>query len=604
MKELFQKLEGKYQKVLEGGSLLGILLKTYKEQNNPIIVKMRDENGDFKRGYRASDILSKGYAFSLIHKKLEAHNVAYISDNHVDIMGVDMGCWMNKKYTTGFYKNDSIEHISFKIIDSDVDILILNQAGLEKASSLPLDIKKGFKKVFLVEGTKEPEGHGFPFLEKLELPTDESVISKIPTPDPEKEQNNVFKVVYTSGSTGTPKGVPITNKNSIYSGFGFLKNMFEGAKEREVCPFFLPNAHIFQTSIFALSYMGLFQGHITTKDTFLEDLPKIQPTYMFGVPLLFQTLAHGVEEKLTKMLGGFFKEKDLVSPTWKNRLFIKPILSKAIKKKLGFSRLKNILSGGAALNGKTYDIFLHTFGIKIVEAYGMSETTCTLTFDRFGKKGSCGKRAACNEIEIREKDKSGIGDIWVRGNNVFDGYLNFGKQNNFDKDGWFKTGDRGIFDEDGYLFLKGRSKNFLKAADGRFYNIEFIAEKVLDKSNHIQQVVAHILNSPTPIGLITLGEEADGYFEDITNLQLLEDLYKECFFIIEELEREKFYPIPKKFIFVPPFTEESGFLTPTKKTKPLTVLTHYESQLNDIQNREESFLFFLTKEKKLKGFRP
>ncbi len=602
MKELFQKLEGKYQKVLEGGSLLGILLKTYKEQNNPIIVKMRDVHGDFKRDYRASDVLSKGYAFSLIHRELEGHNVGYISDNHVDLMGVDMGCWMNKKYTTGFYKNDSVEHISFKIVDSDVDILVLNKAGLEKAVLLPSGIKNSFKKVFLVEGTEAQADHGFPRLEKLELPIDDSVIPKIPIPDPEKEQNNVFKVVYTSGSTGTPKGVPITNANSIYSGFGFIKNMFDGASKREICPFFLPNAHIFQTSIFALSYMGLFQGYITTKDTFLEDLPKIKPTYMFGVPLLFQTLAHGVEEKLTKILGGFFKEKDLTSPTWKNRLFIKPILSKAIKKKLGFSRLKNILSGGAALNGKTYDIFLHTFGIKIVEAYGMSETTCTLTFDRVGKRGSCGKRAACNEIDIREKDESGVGDVWVRGKNVFDGYLNFGKQDNFDEDGWFKTGDRGVFDEDGYLFLKGRSKNFLKAADGRFYNIEEVAEKVLDKSNNIQQVVVHILNSPNPVGLVTLGEEALGYTEDVENSDLLKRIYNECSSVIEELKKQKFYPIPKKFIFVPPFTEENGLLTPTKKTKPLKVIARYQASLDELQNKGNSLLYILDKENKLKEF--
>ncbi len=604
MKELFGKLEGIYQKVLEGGSLLGILLKTYKEQNNPIIVKMRDDNGDYNRNYRASDVLSKGYFFSLIHKKLEGHNVAYISDNHIDIMGVDMGCWMNKKYTTGFYKNDSIEHISFKIIDSNVDILILNQEGLKKASTLPSDIKKSFKRVFLIEGTEVKGDHGFSSVEPLDLPMDESVIPNIPIPDIEKEQNDVFKVVYTSGSTGTPKGVPITNKNSIYSGYGFLKNMFGGVTERQICPFFLPNAHIFQTSIFALSYMGLFQGYITTKDTFLEDLPKIQPTYMFGVPLLFQTLAHGVEEKLTKMLGGFFKEKDLTSPTWKNKLFIKPILSKAIKKKLGFSRLKNILSGGAALNGKTYDIFLHTFGIKIVEAYGMSETTCTLTFDRVGKRGSCGKKAACNEIEIRKSDENGIGDIWVKGNNVFDGYLNFGKQDNFDEKGWFKTGDRGVFDEDGYLFLKGRSKNFLKAADGRFYNIESIAETILDKSNHIQQVVVHILNSPIPIGIITLGEESQDYQEHVENPSYLINLYKECAFIIKELESEKFFPIPKKFLFVPPFTEESGFLTPTKKTKPLTVITQYEALLNELQNEKDSILYFIDKEKKLNRFSP
>ena len=104
----------------------------------------------------------------------------------------------------------------------------------------------------------------------------------------------------------------------------------------------------------------------------------------------------------------------------------------------------------------------------------------------------------------------------------------------------------------------------------------------LSKSNYIQQVVVHILNSPIPIGIVSLGEEELNYSEDSMDSQKLEDLYKECCFIIKELEREKFYPIPKKFIFTPPFTEESGFLTPTKKTKPLTVITHYEKFLDQL----------------------
>ena len=148
----------------------------------------------------------------------------------------------------------------------------------------------------------------------------------------EEIQDTIIKVVYTSGSTGKPKGVPLTNKNCLYACFGFINAMFKSSDDRETTAFFLPNAHIFQTACLGLAYTGAFTGHITTKETFKEDLPKIRPTFFFGVPLLFQKLAQQIELKLTTMLGGFFKERDLISPTWKNRFFIKPFFPKLLKK--------------------------------------------------------------------------------------------------------------------------------------------------------------------------------------------------------------------------------------------------------------------------------
>ena len=112
------------------------------------------------------------------------------------------------------------------------------------------------------------------------------------------------------------------------------------------------------------------------------------------------------------------------------------------------------------------------------------------------------------------------------------------------------------------------------------------------------------LKEKAAILMVSLGEEALNYSEDSMDSQKLEALHKECCFIIKELEREKFYPIPKKFIFTPPFTEESGFLTPTKKTKPQTVITHYEKLLNQLQSEDGFTLYFLDKENKLKGFGP
>jgi long-chain acyl-CoA synthetase len=577
MDNLINRLKRKFELPIGGGSLLGMMIKTYKTLDDPILLKMKDEKGDYTREYRTSDILRKGYAFSKIHKDLSGHNVAYISDNHIDIVSLEFGCWMNKKYTTGFYKSDSLEDISFKIHDSDVDIMIVDGPGWESIKDLPLEIKERLKVVFFLEGTLIPENkNGFKNLKNLELKADLSVIDDLEYEDPDVVGDNIVKVVYTSGSTGKPKGVPLTNKNCLYACYGFIHEIFKDTDEREITAFFLPNAHIFQTAIMGLAYSSAYLAYITTKETIKDDLPKINPTFLFGVPLLYQKMAQKVELKLTSMLGGFFKEKDLISPTWKNKLFIRPIFSKMVKKKMGLTRVKTIFCAGAALNSKTYDFYEHTLGIKVSGAYGLSETTATLSTARVGKKGASGKVAVIDIVEIRNKNEEGVGEIWAKGKNIFSGYLNANNRDDFDDQGFFKTGDLGLIDDDGYVFIKGRIKNFHKGADGRFYNIEGIAEKVLDKGFHIQQVAIHILDAPFPTALVTLGEECLDFENYKKDKHLLGQIKKECHEIILELEKEKYHPIPKHFIFTSAYTEENGLLTPTKKIKVSKVLAFYE----------------------------
>ncbi|MBQ49287.1 MAG: hypothetical protein CMP10_18055 [Zetaproteobacteria bacterium] len=589
VEKLYGMISSKFEQPLAGGTLLGMLLKTHEIFNNPVLVSMRDESGNFTRRFSTADILSKAYAFSEIHRTLGAHNIGYISDNHIDVISLDVSCWLTRSYTAGFYKTDSIEDIAFKMRDAHVDVIIVNQDGLDRICQLPAAEKQFLKKVFVLDDTDLPEKDlGFNAIEKLNLPIDHSKIALIRPFDPDLVKNDVVKVVYTSGSTGKPKGVPLTNRNSMYSCLAFIRSHFSDTEEAVTTAYFLPNAHIFQSCIFGLTMTGAFSGCITTKEHFTEDMPKIQPTFVFGVPLLFQKIAHQVEVKLTTMLGGFFDEEDLISPTFKNRLLIKPIFSKLVKKKLGFTKTRVLFCAGAALNTKVYRFYKHTFGIEVSMAYGMSESCASLTGGRLSKEGASGQVALCNEVEIREKNDSGIGEIWVRGDNIFGGYLNAKENADFDEQGFFKTGDLGYFDDEGFLFVRGRAKNYHKAADGRFYNIEGIAEKVLDHAIHIQQVAIHILDAPYATALITLGEEFTDYDAYKKDDKILQNLLKECDHIVEALTAEGYYPIPRKFMFTPSYTEDNGLLTPTKKIKVAKVLTLYEESIQKMSSTKEA----------------
>ena len=588
MEKLRARLQTKTEKTIAGGSVVGLILKTYETRNNPVLIKMRDAAGDYTRIYRASDILSKGYHFSQMLKSIHGHHVGYISDNHIDIVGVDVGTWINHNYTVGFYKTDPIEDLNFKIKDSEIDVMVVNQEGWDKISQLPGETKAIFKKIFLLEGTPlPPDQNGFAAVETLKLEADESKVALVNYDDPEKVARNIVMLLYTSGSTGKPKGVPQTNKNILESCFSFIRCIFGPSSATKSTAYFLPNAHVFQRSVYVLGFTGAFVGYITTRETFMEDMPKISPQFMFGVPLLYQKIANQIEHKLINMTRGYLKEKDFICPTMKNRLLIRPVLAKLVKKKLGFSNLEFILSGGASLNNKTFDFYEHTIGIKISGGYGSSESCSSGTASRYGRRGAAGQVALVNQVDIRNRNEDGSGEIWLKGENIFSGYLNANEQDCFDQDGFFCTGDLGYFDEDGFLYVKGRTKNYHKAADGRFYNTDTIAEKVLSKLSSIQQVAIHVLDADFPIALVTLGEDFIDFPSYQNDEQLISKIKEECKRMVEKMQKEGYHPIPQKFVFTPAYTETNGMLTPTKKIKVNKVLDCYEVAINSLRQRQD-----------------
>jgi long-chain acyl-CoA synthetase len=134
------------------------------------------------------------------------------------------------------------------------------------------------------------------------------------------------------------------------------------------------------------------------------------------------------------------------------------------------SRLRICSSGGAALPGEVLRAFEEKFGAKILEGYGLSETSPVASFNRFdnSRVGSIGTPIAGVEFRIVDEDGNDVpagepGEIWIRGHNIMKGYWNRpdATAEAIDADGWFRSGDIGKVDDDGFYYVVDRKKELI-----------------------------------------------------------------------------------------------------------------------------------------------
>jgi long-chain acyl-CoA synthetase len=311
--------------------------------------------------------------------------------------------------------------------------------------------------------------------------------NKIDVPE-EVDFEDLAIVLYTSGTTGTSKGVMLTHKNIISDIEGMVKVYYFDENDRLFSV--LPLHHVFEQVCGFLTpcYKGAsitYSRSLKPKEL-LEDLKATEPTVFLTVPLLLEKLYMGIFKnveragKLAKVIFNLLlKIARALNPITKGKA--SEILFKRVRERMGFGKIRYIVSGGAALP-EWVERGFRELGFPIYQGYGLSETSPVVSVvppDR-PKIKSVGPPIPGVEVKIMDPGPDGIGEIAVKGDIVMRGYYKDEEATKrVFKGEWFLTGDIGYIDEDGYIYITGRKKSVIVTKGGKNIYPEEIEYKLL-----------------------------------------------------------------------------------------------------------------------------
>ena len=305
------------------------------------------------------------------------------------------------------------------------------------------------------------------------------------------EPEDVAAIVFTSGTTGKSKGVVLSHKNIMASCLASAKVL-----QGQHAIGFLPMNHTFAwASALLVSNIYHVWGFICPSlKTISNDIKNYHPENIAGVPLLVETIYKTVWKTAEKSGRADKLKKGIKISNFllKFGIDVRRKLFKQVIDGVG-GELDYIVVGGAYLDPK-YERGMEELGIPVLGAYGTTECSPGVTMSTLDdhKIGSSGKPMLCCEVKIKDPDEDGVGEICVRGENVFMGYYEDPEATAavFDGD-WFKTGDFGYLDNEGYLYFVGRKKNLIVLSNGKNVAPEELEDKLTTKIEYIKEVMVY-----------------------------------------------------------------------------------------------------------------
>ncbi|TDQ06442.1 AMP-dependent synthetase/ligase [Pedobacter metabolipauper] len=618
-------------------SLLRNVVKTIHKPEETFLIHKKDSDWEeisFGETLEHADAVS---AFFLNRGIVKGDRMGLMIENSPEYVYYDQGIQQIGAINVSIYPTLSEHEVEYIINDSGIRaILIGNTFLFKKVLKIAANCRNlqmiipafaGYEKVSIPEGL-QIDIISFDEILDTKKELTEQRIAEIIRIRESLRPSDTSSLIYTSGTTGTPKGVMLSHSNFVENVKVCLQQI-PVIDETETFLSFLPLSHVFERT--ATYHVCCAQGckiaYAQSLELLAKNMAEIKPTVMSCVPRLLErihdkaiksgTADGGMKAKIflwALETGQDYRRKKEAgnSPglllSVKKALAEKLVFSK-IKEKTG-GRLKFMISGGAALP-KNVGEFFGNLGIKILEGFGLTETSPVMSVTEYHRQvyGTVGRVIPGIEIGIQDietKEMINIqthesfdedfecaeGEIIVRGHCVMQGYFNKPAETAeaIDKDNWFHTGDIGRFYK-GNLQITDRLKNMIVNAYGK--NVyPTPVENIYLKSLKIES-------------LFLIGDKRE-YLTAIVipNRESMQEAFNlpESFFLNPELfisekeiidwigkdikkysaELAKFERIKNFKIKRNPFSMEEGEITPTLKAKRKVIERKYAESINEM----------------------
>ena len=413
------------------------------------------------------------------------------------------------------YDTDSASQAQRILNDSSVKLAIAdNRERFDRLDSVK-DHCPALKQILMIDGNALGALEGFGV-----TVSDEEFNERVAS----VQVDDLATIVYTSGSTGNPKGVELTHRNFVsivLAASDALHEMILDNHPRLLL--FLPLAHCFARFI---QYASIASddgvvGYLPDTKSLLPDLRSFEPTYLLGVPRVFEKVYNAASHKAGMgFKGRLFLKAAEAARVWSRKeqagethtlseiaehAKYEALVYRTVRGALG-PKIRFVACGGAPLSLDLVH-FYNGIGLPMIQGYGMTETAAPFAATRVNDNviGTVGQPAPGSSIRIDES----TGELQVKGPNVFVGYHNLPEKTAeaFTADGWLRTGDQATIDDAGRITITGRLKDIIITAGGK--NVSPIPlEEEITKCPIVEHCVVVGDQRPFIGALITLDPEA------------------------------------------------------------------------------------------------
>ena len=564
-----------------------------RRYGNRVAMRYRDDSSQEWRDISWNTFSQRVYQTSNAMLALgvgEQENMAVFSQNMPEGMFVDFGAYGIRAVTIPFYATSSEMQVKYMVSDASIRIMFVGEQYQYDTAFRVLKMGSKLEKLIIFDRNviKNPEDQvSIYFDEFLDLgcglPNQMEVQRRTAAVVPDDLAN----ILYTSAIKAHEGVLPLTDTDVILN--------------------FLPFTHVFERG---WAYLCIANGCTLAinqhPEDVLQSMREVHPTCMCAVPRFWEKVYAGVQERIEKsspmqrrllqdaLEVGFlcnvkYRMKGLLPPVplrVKYAFYEKTVIA-LLKKELGLERAHFFPTAGAAIPEKVEE-FVHSAGIVMIAGYGLTESTATVSCDRWNRTitlGSVGRVLDSVEVKFGENN-----EVLLRGDTITKGYYRKAEvtELSIDKDGWFHTGDAGYM-KDGELFLTDRIKDMFKTSNGKYIAPQLIESKLcVDK--FIDQIVVIAEGRKFVSALIIPQYDmlreiaAEKGLECRTNAELCAhpEIVRFMKYRIDTMQQEfAHYEQVKKITLLPePLSLEKGELTNTLKVRRQVLNEHYRDLID------------------------